>query len=258
MNDTPDRTAITPATGRSVYVPGSRERPAFYESLRRVVLVLRHFFFALDVRGLEHIPASGPVILASNHLSFWDIPSVALLPRRLLHFMAKSEYARNPQARWLFTKLEAFFVRRGEGDMEAIRNALAVLKAEQVLIIYPEGHRSETHSLIAAHEGLALIAIKSGAPIIPVATWGSENVGKGGHFAFWRPTIHIRYGPPMRLTATGKRVSKEDLILATNQLMGTIASMLPAQYRGVYAEEATKRETAATPVLSEPTTEAQA
>ena len=231
------------------FIPGSPERPRFYENLRKVVAVVTQFFYGLDVQGLENIPTSGPVMLVSNHLSFWDIPSGAVRPRRMLHYMAKSEYAKNGFMRWLFTNLEAFFVNRGEGDIEAIRNALNVLKAGQVLFIFPEGHRSDDHALIAAHDGFALIAFKAGVPIIPVGTWGSEFVGKGGRFAFWRPTIHVRYGKPIHLVASGKKYSRDDLVNATNQIMGNVAALLPPAYRGIYAE-------AALPFLSGTTAEA--
>src|SRR6185437_12057772 len=164
----------------NAFVPGSPERPAFYERLRALVQVVHQLLFALDVQGLENIPTDGPVMVASNHLSFWDIPSLAVRPHRQFHYMAKSEYAKSSFMRWLFTNLEAFFVDRGEGDTGAIRKALAVLKAGQVLVIYPEGHRSDDHALIEAHDGFTLIAFKAGVPVIPVATWGSEAVGKGG------------------------------------------------------------------------------
>jgi 1-acyl-sn-glycerol-3-phosphate acyltransferase len=224
----------------SGFVPGSPERRGFYERLRIFFAVARHLFLGLDVQGLENIPKTGGVIVASNHLSFWDIPTLAFVPRRMFHYMAKSEYAKNGFMRWLFTKLEAFFVDRGEADTTAIRNCLAVLKVGQVLAIYPEGHRSENHAMIPAHDGFALIAFKSGAPVVPVATWGSEMVGKGGRFLFWRPTIHIRYGKPIMLVPSGKKYTREDLANGTTLIMGTIASMLPPAYRGVYADAAAR------------------
>lgn len=220
------------------FVPGTPERKGFYELCRAIVFVVSTFFFGLDVQGLENIPTSGPVIIVSNHLSFWDIPSLAFKSRRMFHYMAKAEYAKNRLANWVFTKLEAFFVHRGEGDIEAIRNALAVLKAGQVLVIYPEGHRTEEHALIEAHEGFTLIAFKSGAPVIPVATWGSEQTGKGFHYGFFRPTVHVRYGKPLYLAPAGKKYTREDLMNATKQIMGTIATMLPSNYRGHYADVA--------------------
>ena len=224
----------------TTFIPGSPERPAFYQRLRAFANVACRLFFKLDIQGLDNIPANGAVMLVSNHLSFWDIPSLGLKSHRMLHYIAKSEYAKNGFMRWLFTKLEAFFVDRGEGDMGAIRNALAVLKAGQILAIYPEGHRSDDHAMIPAHDGFALIAFKADVPIIPAATWGSEFVGKGGRIIFGRPTIHIRYGPPIHLVASGKKATREDLAAATDRVMGAIAAQLPERYRGVYAEAATR------------------
>lgn len=241
------------------FVPGSPERPRFYERLRAIVnAVGGAIFFKLDVQGLENIPATGPVMVVCNHLSFWDIPSLALKPRRMFHYMAKSEYAKNGFMRWLFTSLEAFFVDRGESDMGAIRNSLAVLKAGQVLMIYPEGHRSDNHAMIPAHDGFALIAFRADAPVIPAATWGSEVVGKGGRFFWARPTIHIRFGAPIHLVPSGKKASREDLVTATEQIMGAIAAQLPANYRGVYADAARRFVAGEAPVALPAATESQA
>jgi 1-acyl-sn-glycerol-3-phosphate acyltransferase len=235
----------------SRYTPGAPERPAFYERLRAFVNFVHGLFFRLDIQGLENIPADGPVMIVSNHLSFWDIPSLALKPRRMLHYMAKSEYARSKFMYWLFTNLEAFFVDRGEGDMGAIRNSLAVLKAGQVLAIYPEGHRSDDHTMIPAHDGFTLIAFRADVPVIPAATWGSERVGKGGRFLFGAPTIHIRYGKPIHLVPSGKRATREDLAAATELVMGSIAAQMPEAYRGVYAEAARRIAAGETPVVAE-------
>ncbi len=219
------------------YVPGGPENRLFFNFCRTIVRLVSPLLFRLDIQGLENIPAEGAAIVASNHLSGWDIPTEAVRSRRIMHFMAKSEYARIRLLQWLFPMLGGFFVRRGEGDMEAIRNALAVLKAGQLLFIYPEGHRSENHALIPAHDGLALIALRSGVPVIPMATWGSELVSKQGRFGPRRPTIHIRYGPPIRLQVAGKRATREEIGQATETIMRTIAAMLPEQYRGVYGDE---------------------
>ena len=218
------------------FVPGQPEQPRFYERMRRLSYVLTPPLFKIDSHGLEHVPAVGAVILAGNHLSSFDILSVAMPIPRIVHFMAKAEYMQNKLAYTTFVRLESFFVRRGEGDMEAIRNALAVLKAQQLLFIYPEGHRTESHAMIKAHEGLALIAYKSGAPVIPVATWGSEYVTKGGRLGPFRPTIHVHYGQPLQFTPAGKRATREELQSATETIMRAIAAMLPPRYRGVYGD----------------------
>ncbi len=222
------------STGK--YIPGSQERPGFYGFTRFVLSIVLPFLFKFDVQGIENIPENGAVLLASNHFSGWDILATAFSMKRMLHFMAKSEYTKSRFLTWLFTKLEAFFVNRGEGDTEAIRNCLAVLKANQALIIYPEGHRSEDHKLIKAHEGFALIALKSGAPVVPVSVWGSELVLRKGYHWPHQPVVHIRFGQPLVFAASGKKYTRADMQSATDDTMRAIAAALPEDYRGVYAQ----------------------
>ncbi len=217
------------------YIPGNPERAGFYSFARFVLSLILPFLFKFDVQGAEHIPENGAVLLASNHFSGWDIIATAFSMKRMLHFMAKSEYTKSRFLTWLFTHLEAFFVNRGEGDTEAIRNCLAVLKAQQALIIYPEGHRSEDHALLKAHEGFALIALKSGAPVVPVAVWGSELVLRKGYRWPHRPVVHIRFGQPMLFPASGKKYTRADMQSATDDTMRAIAAALPEKYRGAYA-----------------------
>ncbi len=107
--------------------------------------------------------------------------------------------------------------------------------------------------MIAAHEGFTLIAFKANAPVLPVATWGSEMVGKGFRFGFRRPVLHIRYGTLLRLAPSGTRYTREDLAAATRLIMGTIAGMLPPQYRGVYADAVPSSTTSADAVPSSAT-----
>jgi 1-acyl-sn-glycerol-3-phosphate acyltransferase len=237
------------ATSRE-FVPGSPEHQGFYTIARVVITILDHLLFRVRVEGKENIPKTGPAIVSSNHLSSWDIVTTALVVPRMLHFMAKVEYAKIPLVRWLFVKLEAFFVRRGEGDTEAMRNCLAVLKANQLLFIYPEGHRSDNKALIKAHDGFALIAFKSGVPVIPVATWGSELVTKKWRILFWRPTIYVRVGKPLTFVAAGKKITREELHTATETTMRAIAAMLPPKYRGVYSDDTSDLPETASPEAS--------
>jgi len=221
-------------SGTPRYSPGAPERPAFYRFARILVNIVSPLIYKLDIQGTENIPAEGGVLFASNHLSSYDILSVAQQLRRIVHFMAKSEYQENRLLRWLFTSLEGFFVRRGEADIDAIRNCQAILKAGQILLIYPEGHRSDSHALIPAHDGFALIAFRTGTPVVPVATWGSELVFKQGLFR--RPTIHVRYSKPIYFVHAGKKATRDELQAATEQTMYTIAGLLPPAYQGVYSD----------------------
>ena len=146
---------------------------------------------------------------------------------------------------WFVRFLGAFPVKRGEADRQSLRAAEEQLKAGRILSIFPEGTRSKIHALGQAHAGLGMIALRSGAPVLPVAIYGSEK-----SFMKFRPRITIIFGEPMILTPKGKKVTREDIDQSTEQVMLRISSMLPPEYRGVYAEElaaaeATTKETAA-------------
>src|SRR6185437_2424299 len=114
----------------------------FYETCRAIARVLVLLLIRLRVNGVENVPATGPVIPVSNHLNWTDIPMIGLRLKRLTHFMAKAELFQKPPIKWLVIGLGAFPVRRGEADRQAIKQADEVLKAGQVLVIFPEGTRS--------------------------------------------------------------------------------------------------------------------
>lgn len=214
------------------------ENRGLYTFSRLFFKVISALFFKLDVQGLDNIPQQGSFILTCNHMSSWDIIVIALRVKRTLHYMAKSEYARNTFVRWLFKEEGSFFVDRGEGDTDAIRNCLTILHGEQILVIFPEGHRSENNALIQAHDGFALIAYKSGVPVIPTAVWGTETILIPGR-RWPRQTVHIRYGAPMQFTpANGIRAVRTEMHAATETTMRAIANMLPAEYRGYYNDSA--------------------
>jgi len=144
--------------------------------------------------------------------------------------MAKEETFQG-KGGWVIRFLGAFPVKRGEADRQSLRTADEQLKAGHILGIFPEGTRSRIHQLGKAHPGLGMIALRSGAPVVPIAIWGSENVLKK-----FRPLVTITYGEPMILKPKGKKITREDIDDATEQVMFRIASMLPPEYRGVYAQ----------------------
>ncbi|AET66824.1 1-acyl-sn-glycerol-3-phosphate acyltransferase [Desulfosporosinus orientis DSM 765] len=128
------------------------------------------------VRGVENMPASGPVILAINHVSIWD-PVVAgcSVPRKV-SFMAKEELFSLPLLGRLFTKLGAFPVKRGHGDMNAIRQSLAILKEGGVLGLFPEGTRSKSGEIQKGLPGMVLLMEKSQASVVPVKVRGTKRM----------------------------------------------------------------------------------
>jgi 1-acyl-sn-glycerol-3-phosphate acyltransferase len=166
-----------------------------------------------------------------------DIVTIGLPVKRHEHHMAKVELFGVPVLGSIMRMLGAFPVRRGESDRESLRVAEQVLNAGQVLVIFPEGHRSGTGKMAAGLPGVALIAMRTGAPIVPVGISGTERVFKGFRFGPWAPRVRMVFGKPFTLAANGKRRS-EDLRRGIDTIMRHIAALVPPEYRGVYAEPA--------------------
>jgi 1-acyl-sn-glycerol-3-phosphate acyltransferase len=127
----------------------------------------------------------------------------------------------------------AIFVDRGEPDRQAITKALKVLENGGALGVAPEGTRSRTGGLLKGKAGTVYLASRGHAPILPVALWGQERV-LGAWVRLRRPTIHIRIAKPIVLSAGSERARTGELESYTDQLMVTLAQMLPHQYRGFY------------------------
>lgn len=203
----------------------------FWVSLRAVAHVV--FFLLLDIKlkGRENVPKTGPYILASNHLSWIDVPLVPAYLSSQVIYLAKEELHKGRLA-WLVRFMGAIPVRRGEADRQLLRASDELLKRGKILVIFPEGHRSDNHQMIQAHAGLGMIALRAGVPVISVAICGSEHALKK-----FRPRITITYGEPLVLKPKGAKITREDVSAATETVMRHIAEMLPPAYRGVYGEE---------------------
>ena len=194
------------------------------------------YFLKLNllVIGRENIPKEGPFIIASNHLSWMDVPLVPSFLKRKVVYMAKEELFYG-KVGWIVRFLGAFPVKRGEADRQSLRAADAQLKAGKIFMIFPEGTRSKIHQLGKGHVGLGMIALRAGVPVVPVAVWGSEN-----SFKKLRPRVTVSYGKPMLLTPRGNKITREDIEEATEKVMRAIAAMMPPEYRGLYGDNATQ------------------
>lgn len=165
-----------------------------YSVIRLLLRLILSVFFRWDIKGKDYIPQSGPVIIASNHLSNWDPPLIGCAIYRPLRFMAKDELFKIGAFGWLITKLGAFPVRRGVADRTAIRMALNLLENGEVLGVFPEGTRSKTGELGTAEPGVAMLALKSGATVIPAAITGTNRVFSDGQLL---PQFKLRFGKPI-------------------------------------------------------------
>lgn len=189
----------------------------------------------VEVSGTAHMPRGG-VLVVSNHLTNFDPLFIGMCFRRELHFMAKAELFRNPVLARIINGLNAFPVRRDEADRAALRQAEELLKSGRAVAIFPEGHRSRAAAVQQGKGGIALLARRAGAPILPVAITGTEHFGPAGlrRWRPWRrPTVTITVGAPFTLPRAAGRADYDALAAL---IMGHVAELLPPAYRGVYAE----------------------
>jgi len=213
----------------------AQDAPFIYRCLQRLIWSLLRVIARMDVSGSGHVPLTGPVIVACNHLHSLDIPIVGVVfPRRPAVFAANKWHGK--LGGWIMEKgTQVIYVARGEADRGAMSKALAVLRRGGVLAVAPEGTRSRTGGLQQGKDGAVYLASRTGATIIPIAVWGQE-AALGAWRQFKRPEIHIRIGEPVRLPDGAERARMAELHGYTEELMLTLARMLPPQYRGVYAD----------------------
>jgi 1-acyl-sn-glycerol-3-phosphate acyltransferase len=150
-----------------------------YAFFRFLTVAVLRVWFRVRISGRENIPASGPALIAPNHKNFLDPFFVGLASRRHVRFMAKTELLRGPRG-WLFLRLGAFPVRRGQADTEAVETARAILESGGLVVVFPEGTRvEEPDALGSPHQGAARLALETGAPIIPAAITGTSHLWRG-------------------------------------------------------------------------------
>ncbi len=204
-----------------------------------LVAVARAIFPALihlEVKGLENVPPTGPLIVAFNHLSHLDPPLVVVTTPRELECIALADLADVPVTGRLLKSYGVIWVRRNELDRNVLAESLAVLGAGRALALAPEARISATGALMAGHGGVAWLAARSGAPVVPAAMTGTE-VGIEAWRRLRRPRLSITYGAPLCLPLPiGLPPAERRACLAANTetLMRAIAALLPSQYRGVY------------------------
>lgn len=189
----------------------------------------------LEVTGREGVPPYGPLIVASNHLSFTDPPLLVASIRRPLHFMGKQELFANPVTRYFMKSFNVSSYNRSGVGLDTVKTLLEMLAEDKAVVIFPEGHRSELHSLQKGMLGVVYLAMKSQAPILPVGLTGIEKIRA------WRMPVPLRrlkanIGQPFTLPMIEGRVSKAVMNSMLDMIMARIASLLPDSYRGVYAD----------------------
>ncbi|HXC45503.1 MAG TPA: lysophospholipid acyltransferase family protein, partial [Solirubrobacteraceae bacterium] len=170
--------------------------PVLHRLARAVLVPFFLLYLRIDRRGREHIPSSGPVLLAANHRSFLDPFVIGALTRRPVYYMAKRELFERRWQAWLLNSLGAFPVDRGHGDEQAMDTARAILQRGDCVVIFPEGTRVRSGPLGAPRRGVGRLALQTGALVVPIAVIGTEDVRRGWRI---RPRkVMLRCGRPLR------------------------------------------------------------
>jgi 1-acyl-sn-glycerol-3-phosphate acyltransferase len=214
--------------------PDPRNKKKYYYAdtfQRRALIRLARALFSpimkYHVNGVENLPSTGPVILAANHVTNFDVFPIQFSMPRVIFFMGKAALFKNPIMDVLLRNLSAFPVNRGEKDQWSMDHALKVLRHGQVLGMFPEGTRSKGGGLSVAKTGSARLALEANCPILPVTVLGSDRFFK--RFPH-RARVQISFLPVLH-----PRENETPLAL-TDRLMFTLAKALPVEMRGVYAE----------------------
>lgn len=187
--------------------------------LRLYLIIFNHWI----VKGKENIPRDGAVVLVGNHVSLWDPVILACSVDRAVNFMAKEELFKIPVLGRLITLLHAFPIKRGRPDRNALRIASERLKNGKVLGLFPEGTRSKTGELLPFHPGAALFALRSQAPIIPMALIGTRTTFP----LSLRGKICVVIGKPLIYDDLyGQKISSEVLDRVTADIMTEMERLL--------------------------------
>jgi glycerol-3-phosphate dehydrogenase (NAD(P)+) len=169
--------------------------PVIYALARVILVPFFRVYFRLERIGSEHLPRSGPLLLAANHRSFLDPFVIGALARRPVYYVAKRELFEHRWQAWVLNSLGAFPVDRGRGDQDAMATARAILRRGDCVVIFPEGTRVHSGALGRPHRGVGRLALETGARVVPVAVIGTEEVRRGWRI---RPRkVRLRCGRPL-------------------------------------------------------------
>jgi 1-acyl-sn-glycerol-3-phosphate acyltransferase len=208
-----------------------------YDLFKAIVLILFRLTISLQVTGNYQIPQCSQLIIAANHISWVDPLLIGASINRRVNFVAKEELFYNKLFTQLLRRLGAIPVHRRKVSLEFLREADRILKQNEILAIFPEGTRSRNGQLGAAFSGAAFVAMRSGAPILPVGISGTEKI-RGITWLLHRPKVTVNIGQVFYIEQSSPKITTEDLDTATHLIMLKIAELLPAQYRGIYENQA--------------------
>lgn len=204
--------------------------------LRKILTWLVKKLTNTEFLGTENVPLTGGVLIATNHMSRMDIPVLFLTPHRPdMTALVTTKYLKYPLIRWFIVTAQGIWLDRDTADFSAFRNAMNALDQGMAIGIAPEGTRSKDAQLLEGKPGTALLALRAGVPILPVAISGTEDaVVKMKRFQ--KPHITVQFGKLIPAPTLDRNNREAQLKLLTDEIMCQIASMLPEHYHGYYKD----------------------
>lgn len=222
-----------PAPGGTRLVAPTRAARWFYAVARAVVIAVSKSLWRVTIEGTERVPATGAFIVSPVHRSNIDTILMGFVSRRRLCYLAKDSLWSSRPLGWLVAALGGFPVRRGGPDREALSRCVEVLRSDQSLVVFPEGTRQSGPKVAPLFEGAAYLALRTGAPIVPVGIGGSEGALPKGSKRPRRVKVHMVVGSPIRPEASGgTRVHRSDVAALTGRLQAELQSLFDRAQAG--------------------------
>ena len=207
---------------RDITLTPASEGTVMYSFLRLVFTPVLKGYFGLRSEGAERIPERGPLLIAANHASYIDPFVLGATCPRPIHFMMLKKYWKKPLLGWVAGKAGAFPVDPGSANPSAIRESLSVLKGGGVLGIFPEGGISRDGIMKPGMSGVALLALRTGVPVVPAAILGSHKALRKGMVVPRPHRVLVRYASPLQFPKGPSRPEMESLSEVTERIMESI------------------------------------
>lgn len=214
--------------GKVIGQPAGDTGGGLFRVSRAFLRVLFRLYNRWEVSGREHVPASGGVLLFANHTSYADPPIVGAACRRPVNFMAKAELFEMPVLSGFISRTHAFPVARGAADQQALRRAVRLLNSGEVLLIFPEGTRSQDGRLMDFELGAAFVALAAEAAVVPMGIDGADRLLPPGKPILLPAKLRVRFGPPVDLSRFRRVQRSRDVLEAVCQEMAAaLRPLLP-------------------------------
>ena len=214
------------------------------ETLRKIIHFLLHTFSRVEYSGCEHLPPDGPVIVATNHMSRMDTLFLFINPARTdITALVADKYLKYPVFNYILKSGGVIWLDRDKADFGAFRKAREVLKEGVALGIAPEGTRSQTGQLLEGKPGTAMLAASTQTPVVPAGLAGTDRFFRD-LLHLRRPRVHVHFGPALHLAPLERDTREAQLNAYTEEIMCSIAALLPPSYWGFYKDHPRVKELA--------------